>query len=836
MNNKHRKEGALSAYRALDLTDEKGFLCGKILADLGADVIKVEKPGGDPSRNLGPFYHDEPDSEKSLLWWAYNTSKRGITLDLTTRAGRQKFLGLVKKSDFVIESFTPGYLSGLGLSYEELSSINPGIILVSISGFGQDGPYARYKAPDIVCMAMSGYMNLLGDPDRPPLRISIPQAYLHASNDAATGALIALWYREMTGLGQWVDVSAQECMAWECFSNHIYWDWRKINPTRVEAGNASLTPGQTPLPVIFPCKDGYVLFTPTLGQQGHWTRTFVEWMEEEDMANDLLREFDWEMSATAVADLPEEERQQFREQLREKSLAIRESFLPFIMAKTRRELFEQSVAKGFMLAPVNSVHEVLDDIHFQSRGFWQTVEHAEVSDRITYPGAPFVAAGIPYQIRKRAPLIGEHNHEILYEELEISEDRITAPEAGTINSTEVFKGLRVIDMTWVTVGPRAVRYFADHGATVVKIEAPERPDIGRAVPPFKDEIPGPDRSGWFALYNVNKLGMSVNLNKPEALALVRQLIQWADVFIESYRPGTMKRLGLDYDSVKGLNPRLIYASTSQFGQTGPYRYFGGYGHHAAAMTGFDDLTGWPDRPPNGVFWAYTDHIAPQYLVSAIILALLQRQKTGKGQYIDQSQNEAALQFLAPAILDYTINGRKITRDGNRDPRTAPHNAYRCAGDDRWCVIAVYTDEEWQSLCRVIGQKKLIQDRRFATLKSRKENEAELDKLIEEWTCKLPAEIVMSRLQQAGVAAGVVARAEDVHCDPQFRLRRHFLTYDHPIIGLHDVDALPSRLSKTPARQYLREPCLGEHNAHVCTEILGMPDEEFVSLVQSGVFG
>lgn len=829
MSNKQRQAFGLSGYRALDLTDEKGFLCGKILADLGADVIKVERPGGDPSRNLGPFYHDEPHPEKSLLWWAYNTSKRGITLDLTTKDGRETFLGLVKDSDFVIESFTPGHMAKLGLDYEELYKVNPRIIMVSISGFGQDGPYAHYKAPDIVCMAMSGYMNLLGDPDRPPLRITIPQAYLHAANDAAAGSLIALWYRETTGLGQWVDVSAQECMAWQTFNNYVYWDFEGLN--RCRGGPFGSLPSGQIMPAVFACKDGYVLLTAGRGRDGRRTRRLVEWMEEQGMADDLLRETDWETNPS-VTGLSEKE----REQLIEQALERTRSFEPFLLSKTKKELFEQAISRGILMAPINSIQDVVQEEHYRARGFWQTIEHPEVGDKITYPGAPFIAPDNPYRIRKRAPLIGEHNDEILRGEPPAPKDQIITPEGERGDATEAFKGLKVVDFTWHIVGPRFTRYLADHGATVVKIEAPEFFDGSRLNPPYKDNIVDVNRSGYMALYNSNKYGMTIDLNKAEGVALVKRLIEWADILVQSYRPGLMKRWGLDYDSVKDLNPRLIYINTSMLGQFGPRHLYAAYGHHGVAIAGFDDITGWPDRMPNGAFWAYTDHVAPQFLATAVVTALLERRRTGKGQCIDQSQVESALQFLAPALLDYAVNGRIASRDGNRDPYAAPHGAYRCAGKDRWCVIAVFTNEEWQAFCHAIGQPKLIEDKRFATLKLRKENEDELDRLVEEWTSNLPPEMVMSMLQQAGVAAGVVETAEDMHHDPQFKHRNHFLTFDHPVMGAHPVNALPPKLSKSPAKQYRPVPCLGEHNAYVCTEILGMSDEEFVGLLQAGVFG
>jgi len=414
---KQGEDVGLNEYRALDLTDERGFLCGKILADLGADVIKVERPGGDPSRNLGPFYHDESVPEKSLLWWAYNTSKRGLTLDIATRDGREIFLNLVKKVDFVIESSPPGYMAKLGLGYEDLSKVNPGIILVSISGFGQDGPYAQYKAPDIVCMAMSGEMNLTGDPDRPPLRITIPQAYLHAANDAAAGSLIALWHREMTGEGQWVDVSAQECMAWQGFYNYIYWDLQRINHSRAPFfGRRSGTDTLRRSP-LFQCKDGYIFFILYLGPIAGRNRKLIEWMEDEGMANDLLRKCDWE-TVRVDTQLSEEEQKQVLETMR--------SFEPFFLTKTKKELFEKAISQGFILAPINSIQDVFEDAHFRARGFWQTIDHSEVSDKVTYPGAPYISEDSPYRIRKRAPLIGEHNDEILQGELGLAKDQIIA--------------------------------------------------------------------------------------------------------------------------------------------------------------------------------------------------------------------------------------------------------------------------------------------------------------------------------------------------------------------------------------------------------------------------
>ena len=791
-------QNGLSGYRALDLTDEKGFLCGKILADLGADVIKVEPPGGDPCRYRGPFYKDKPDPERNLQWWAFNTSKRGITLDLPSKDGRDQFLRLVKESDFVIESFIPGHMAELGFSYEELAEINPGIIMVSISGFGQDGPYARYKAPDIVCQAMAGITYLTGDPDRPPLRISVPQSYLNAANDAAAGALIALWHRERTGLGQWVDVSAQECVTWQGFSNQTFWYMRQQSPTRENQAHNMLSVGRPTVPDIYRCRDGYVLLTPEKGRNGRRTRKLVEWMEEEGSCPSIISEFDWEESAAPPQNLTDEEREQMIMEMVRTAFEMREHFETFFMTKDKKELFQQAVQRGFLLAPLNDIKEVAEQIQFRAREFWQEVQHSEIGEVLTYPGAPFRSAGMPYRIRKRAPLIGEHNDEILSGKLEPAprQKAVCDSAAGeNVDSTEAFRGLKVLDFTWITVGPRSTRYFADHGATVVKVEAPERPDGGRGIPPLKDMTPHPDHSAWFCIYNANKYAVTIDLTKPEGIELAKKLAVWADVLVESFRPGVMKRFGLDYESIHKLNPGLVYASTSMFGQSGPYHQYAGFGHHAAAITGFDLITGWPDRAPCGAFWAYSDHVAPQMLITAIVTALLEKRRTGLGQYIDQAQNESALLLLGTPLLDYAANGRIAERIGGRDLNMSPHGAFPCLGEDKWCAIAVENDEEWRKLCQLMGQPDMAEDPKFATLADRKANEDELEALVGQWTSMYGPFSLMALLQETGIAAGVVETAEDLHNDPQFRHRQHFLEFEHPVMGKVYVDALPPRFSK-----------------------------------------
>lgn len=310
---------------------------------------------------------------------------------------------------------------------------------------------------------------------------------------------------------------------------------------------------------------------------------------------------------------------------------------------------------------------------------------------------------------------------------------------------------------------------------------------------------------------------------------------WADVVIESNAPGVMPKLGLAYEDLRRIKPDIIMLSTNQLGQTGPWRLFKAYGAQAAAMAGFYYLTGHPDEDPPAVFGAYTDMVSPQWTVCATLAALDYRRRTGKGQYLDHSQFEAGVHWLATTVLDYAINGRVAERMGNRDPYAAPHGVYPCRGDDRWCTIAVTNDEEWRSFCKVIGNPDWAKEGKFATLVGRKGNEDELDRLVAERTQNYSPEEVMTLMQRAGVPAGVVATSEDLHHDPQLKHRGHFQVLEHKEMGPTVYDSPPYRLSKTPAQLYRAAPCMGEHNEYVCKEILGMSDEEIADLMAEGIF-
>ena len=392
----------LNHVRALDLTDDKGFLCGKILADLGADVIKIERPGGDPSRKIGGFWGDIPDPEKSLYWFAYNSNKRGITLNIESAKGRDIFKKLVKTADFVIESFPPGYLDKSGIGYTDLSSINKGIIMASITPFGQEGPYRDYKDSDIVVMGMSGTLYQTGEFDGPPVHISMPQACLHAGADAAVGCMVAYYHREATGEGQHVDISMQQSAAWFQANAMPIWELNKGILHRAGAFRAGMSKdvGQRQ---VWPCKDGYLFFNVIGGRTGAKSLSaLVAWMDSEGVATDYQRNMDWDNFDMFT--VTREEMQQVLQPVGE-----------FFLRHTSQELLKGAVSRGVSLGPLSSMRDLLNDECLEERHFWKEIEHPELGASLTYPREFVRSSEIDCSMRFRAPLIGEHNDEVFSE-------------------------------------------------------------------------------------------------------------------------------------------------------------------------------------------------------------------------------------------------------------------------------------------------------------------------------------------------------------------------------------------------------------------------------------
>jgi crotonobetainyl-CoA:carnitine CoA-transferase CaiB-like acyl-CoA transferase len=816
----------LDGVRVLDLANETGFLCGKMLADLGADVIKVERPGGDPSRSIGPYYQNVADPNKSLHWFAHNLNKRSITLDIEGDEGKGLLKDLAAQARFFIETFEPGYLDGLGLGYAALGALNPGLVMVSITPFGQAGPYSGYASSDLIQMAMGGFTYMDGDPDRAPLRISFDQSPLLAGSQAAAAAMIALYHRQTSGEGQHVDVSIQASVASSISSAVPY--WLTTGQNRHRLGGVLEGIRAVRQRSIWPCKDGHLVWALFGGRRGEREQgPLVQWMDEAGMADDFIKGYEW-----GNYDIYKS-----TQDLHDK---LEGYFARFFITQTKAELLEKGVRRGMMTYPVSSPKNVAENPQLKAREIWAKVDHPELGRALTYPASWFKSTEFEADVRRRAPLIGEHTDEVLSELARQSgkgadPGRPVVPKGGAAQVTErALETIKVADFCQLTAGHLTTKMLADHGATVVVVET-LRSALGRASGPFKDGIAGPDRATQHAYNNANKYSVSIDLGTPEGIEVAKRLVAWADVVVENFRPGVMEKWGLGYEDLVKIQPDVVMLRLSSQGQTGPFRGSRSYGLHLHALFGIANFVGWPDRDPTGLMFAYPDFFVPFFANTVLLGALKSRRVTGKGQLIDLSQAEVCAQFLAPYLLEYEANAEESGRAGNRHPSAAPHGVYPCKGDDRWCAIAVFTDQQWEAFRSVIDDPPWSGESRFETFADRKQHEDELDALIGDWTAKRSPETVMELMQDAGVAAGVVKSGKDVAEDPQLRERGFLWTLPHNEIGDFAHLGQPSIMSKTPAQGVMPAPCIGQHTEYVLTNLLDMPDDEFVELTQKGVF-
>ncbi len=813
------------SYRVLDLTDERGQLCGKLLADLGADVVLVEPPGGSTSRTVGPFAGDEMGPDRSLYHWAFNRGKRSIMVDLQAQAGRDRLLALVAEADLLVESFDPGVLEELGLGHEVLAGVNPALVHVAITAFGSDGPKANWPATDLTLAAASGYSCLTGDSDRAPLRVSVPQVFHHAAADAAGAALVALYERDHhSGLGQFVDISAQQSHS-VCSQSFLLCHPGNSGAASREAGGIRLAGLDAKVQLLWPCQDGQVSVTFLFGvSMGPFTANLMKWIHEEGFCDEATRDKDWIDYGTMLYD----GREPIAEYERVK-LIVRD----FLATKTKAELFHATFTRRLLIAPVVTMAELVRSEHFAARQFWQDVDAGPCipSGMVRTAGAfaKFSAAPLPNNALGTQAVPKANETAPIW--ARAARPAVIPPSSSApARRGRPLEGLKIADFMWVFAGPYTSRTLADLGATVVRVESSRRLDTLRTAGNFQDDKIHPDWAVQFTNVNAGKRSITLDLGSEAGREVAMDLVRWADVTMESFTPKAMAGFGLDYESLRTSKPDLIMSSSCLMGHYGPEASLAGFGTMAAAVSGWFHVTGWPDRLPCGPFSAYTDYVSPRFLVLAVLAALEHRRRTGQGQYIDLSQAEASLQFMSQAVLDYTVNGRIAERHGNDDEVYAPQGTYRAAGTDQWVALAVTGDEPWRAVCEVLARPDLAS----LSVQDRRARRRELDTIIQQWTSGLdPAEIT-ERLVARGVAAHGVQNTVEAFNDPQLRHRDHFQQVPHSVMGQTWVEGSRYRFSRTPA-VVGSPPALGEHNWEVLTELLGYDEDKAAALAAAGVF-
>jgi crotonobetainyl-CoA:carnitine CoA-transferase CaiB-like acyl-CoA transferase len=780
----------------------------KLMADLGADVVKVEEPSGDRARQRGPFPRGIVDPEQSGLFLYLNTNKRGCTLDL--RRDKDTLARLVAWADLLIHNYPPAEMAALGIDYDNFRAINPQLVMCSITPFGLTGPHKDYTAYELTVAHGGGWAWLSpggsDHPELPPLKAAGQQADFQGGVAAATAALAAYYRALQTGEGEHIDFSSQAYIASFVDVSAPYYTYQGYVASRL--GKRVLYPWG-----IFPCQDGLMFLV--VGEEDQWQRLLALMGNPEWGA--------WEIFQGLAN--------------RTKNQDVLQMYLAeWIKGWRVEDLFRAGQEQRICFAPVFSMAQLARQEQLHARHFFVDVPHPRAGT-LTHLGAPYQLHEPWWKIRRPAPLLGEHNNEVLAELHDHSGPQLSTRHSALSTSAPrlPLAGVRVADFSWVWAGPFCALHLAHLGAEVIKIESQTHLDLARRLPFYpKDMKPGVNRCVLFNQWGQGKKSLLLNLTTSQGIAIAKELISKSDIVVENFATGVMDDLGLGYEELKNIKPDLIVASISGYGHTGPQRNYMAYGPAIAPLTGLSSLTGYEGGPPQEVGMAYGDPTSGIHAAVAICAALAARQRTGRGQHIDVSLWEAVAALVPEGWMDYAMNGRQPPRQGNHDPWMAPHNCFRCAGKDEWVTIACGTDVEWQALCQAIGQAQLAADARFRTAKERKANEGALEQILTAWTATREKWEVTRTLQAVGVAAFPSMTGKDLVEDPHLNARGFFVRLAHPEVGVRTHMGMPWLLTQAPNGVRFPAPLLGQHTEEVMRGLLGYADEQIAQLKEEKV--
>ncbi|MCR5977446.1 CoA transferase [Gordonia jinghuaiqii] len=783
----------LNGVRVVDVTDGLGESCGRFLADLGAEVIRVEPPGGSASRRNEPI-----ESGISIPFALNNANKRVVVLDLDSDADRSRFVDLVGDADILIETTPPGSPAGLGLSPTEHLDRHRELVAVSISGFGQTGPYSDWAATESVIYAMSGVLSRSGEPGREPL---LPPAGLVEQSvgvHAAWSALLAYYDRLRTGRGQLVDISAFEAVV------HGFDPGFGVQGSAAAGRRDDFPRGRPDAANFYPvlrCADGQVRICLLAKRQ--W-RAMFSWLGEPAEFADPA--FDTIPARFAAAD------------------RLHPLIEELFAGHTRDELVAEGAVRGIPIGGVLRPSEVLDNDHFAAAG---TLVDAEL--------APGVTARIPSgYVKIDGQRAGFRHHAQAVEVVDAwsgtTDARDLTPDAGE-PGTHPFTGLRVLDLGVVVFGAELGRQFADHGADVIKVENRDFPDG------LRQSKKASSLAASVAWGHRNRRSLGVNLRTDEGRKLFRQLAADADVVLANFKPGTLDSMGIGYEELREINPRIIVSDGSAFGSTGPWNTRLGYGPLVRAACGVSALWRYSgsDTGLSDGSTVYPDHIGGQVAAVAVLAALIARLAHGRGAEIEVAQADTALVALGGQLVRESLAPGSVSAVGNTDPFAAPAGVYPCTGDDEWCVVAVRDDRDWRNLTRVIGRDDLAEDVRFGLADRRIENRDEADKVLTEWLSERTPTEAMTALQEAGVPAGAMVRLPELLTDPHLVARDAYTSLEHPLLPAPLPTAVRvARFTSIPDAPLHPAPLPGADTHEVAVGLLGLDEAEYERCVAAGI--
>ena len=853
-----QRPGPLAGIRVIELADEQAEYCGLTLAGLGADVVKVEPPGGSPTRRIGPFYEDREDPERSLFFWQYNRGKRSVVLDLREARDRERFRSLVASADVLLESTPRGELDALRFAKDALRQQFPTLIHARVSPFGDEGPWADFKSSDLVHLALGGVMMNCGyDPhpggqyDLPPIAPQMWHAYHIAGEQLAFSIVAALLFRFRTGKGQYVSCAVHEAVAKSTEVDLMSWVMRRAPVLRQTCRHARES--VSPSPTIAHTKDGRWVMA-AMGSRPNEAERLITLLERYGMDPGL---------DPAQAAGPQGGRfVPGTGPVDKKRDHAMEAVQRFVRAFTYENIPWREAQEGGMLwAPLRKPHENAIDPHWLARGSCTDIEHPELGRAFRYATSKWISTANSWSAGRRAPLLNEDAEAVMQPPTRGAPVMSDNPQAAT-NEPPSRRGkpfplhnIRILDFTWFLASAGGTRFMSAFGAESIKVELKSHPDTrlaamapegGRAArekatAPLRG-VTDPDMGGQFNNKNPGKRGVSLNVRHPKGLEIAKRLVAMSDIVAEGFSPGVLDSWGLGYDVLRSIKPDIIYVQQSGMGAQGTYGRFRTVGPIANAFAGLSEMSGLPEPAmPAGWGYSYLDWMGAYSFCLAMLSALFHRERTGEGQWIDASQTEVGLFINGTTVLDWSANNRIWTRYGNRSPYkpAAPHNIYPCAGEDRWLAIACFTEAEWHALTKVTEHPEWAKDSRFANLSARLAHHDALDALISGWTQSRDRYQAMYALQQAGVPAGVCQTAED-RCehDPQLQSLEWLTEVTGTKIGRWPLAEVPIKLSESPAyiggRIDRGAPCYAEDNHYVYGELLGISPQEIDALAAEGV--
>lgn len=817
----------LDGIRVLALTDERGLLAGRLLADLGADVVLVEPPEGSRGRAAAPSV----DGAGSLVWQTYAAGQRSIVVELGDDAAREDLRALAERADVVVTSWSRADLERWGLDPAELRRRSERLVVATVTGFGWDGPKSEYADADLVVWAAGGPLGPHRDGDRPPVRPSVPQAFLHAGADAVVGVLLALAERDHSGLGQHVDVSAQVSLGQATLARILADAVGDDNPAFQQtptaradrSGSGAATPNAHKKWAV---RDGLVELHLSMGPAaGAFTNRLFAWVAEAGELPADIAEWDWRTVPDRIAegDLDPAELDRARAAVR-----------AFLSTQTKADVLQAALERRLLSIPIFDVADVLTSPQLVARGFFADVELADGST-LSIPGSfAAVTGGESPRVRGRAPLLGEHDVEVRREWM--AEQTPVAALPHDVQRQLPLEGVRVIDLSWVVAGPLIGRTLADFGADVIRVESSTRLDTARMMQPFHGGTPDREGSALYGTCNAGKRGMTLDLTDPAGQQIVRELVATADVVLASFAPGQLARWGLSPEELRRDRPDLIVLSTSIAGESGPWAGLAGFGNVGSSLSGVQLLVGWPDALPFGPFGPYTDYIGPRMSLVTLLAALRRRRENGLGCLIDVAQMESGAFFLGPQLAQYSLDGTVAARRGNADEQHAPHGVYPAlagGGHDRFVAIAVTDDDQWSALADEIGRPDLRDRADLADARGRRAAADELDAAVKAWTAQRDADEIEQMLQRVGVPAHIAVLQDDYVRDAQLAYRGHLVELPHDLHGTTTVEGARVRLVDTPGGPRAAAPTLGEHTREILAE-LGHPTDRVDEWERTGV--